>query len=227
MNERAVTMFLTKHITQENVNALAQTTNAALPGAGVVVGILGALVIRTVAAAKDYINRVDQTPIVPPDILSHLTYKQAIQFFEDKKLNGMFQEILTPSADPNNPDINRARVLAARAASVIKKCFDGDDGLLNVFYDNQIAHGEYLTVWKTYGEFMEFKARLRDLLPPAVFETMFDVVVKAVAKEGVQQVKKSKTYKQVKEMVEEHINKIVPGNFVDIDKILDQLGDII
>lgn len=226
MNERTVVNFLNKQISKERVNALAQTTNTALPGAGVVVAILGALVLRAVAAAKEYINRVDQTPIVPPDLLSHLTYTEAVRFFQQKQLKGMFKELLTPAADANNPNINRDRVLVARAASVVEKCFDGDDGLFNVFYQNQIAHGEYLAVWKTYPEFLEFKARLRDLLPPAAFQPMFDTVVKAVAKEGVQQIKKSATFDRVKELVHAHADKIVPGNIVDINKILEQLGKI-
>ena len=226
MNERSVVNFLNKQISKERVNALAQTTNAALPGAGVVVAILGALVLRAVAAAKEYINRVDQAPIVPPDLLRHLTYTEAVRLFQQKQLKGMFKELLAPAADVNNPNINRDRVLVARAASVVKKCFDGDDGLFNVFYQNQIAHGEYLTVWKTYPEFLEFKARVRDLLPPAAFQTMFDTVVKAVAKEGVQQIKKSDAFSRVKDLVKAHANKIVPDNIVDIDKILEKIGKI-
>ncbi len=226
MNERTVVNFLNKQISKERVNALAQTTNTALPGAGVVVAILGALVLRAIAAAKEYINRVDQTPIVPPDLLRHLTYTEAVRLFQQKKLKGMFEELLTPAADVNNPNINRDRVLVARAASVAKKWFDGDDALFNVFYQNQIAHGEYLTVWKTYPEFLEFKARVRDLLPPAAFQPMFDTVVKAVAKEGVKQIKESDAFSRVKELIQAHANKIVPGNIVDIDKILEQIGKI-
>lgn len=226
MNDRTVVNFLNKQITKERVNALAQTTNTALPGAGVVVAILGALVLRAVAAAKEYIHRVDQTPIVPPDLLRHLTYTQAKTFFKNSKLSGMFTELLAPAADVNNPNVNRDRVLVARAASVVKKCFDGDDGLFNVFYQNQVAHEEYLTVWKTYPEFLEFKARLRDLLPPAAFQAMFDTIVKAVAKEGVRQIKDSDAFNRVKELVQAHANKIVPGNIIDIDKIREQIGKI-
>ncbi|MCH7664191.1 MAG: hypothetical protein IH859_10035 [Chloroflexi bacterium] len=226
MNERAVTAFLNKHITQERVNALAQMTNTSLPGAGLVVSILGALVVRAISAAKEYIDKVDQTPIVPPDFLHHITYREAVNFFEEKKLDGMFKELLTPAVDESNPEINRDRVIVARAASVVKKCFEDNDRLFKVFYHNQIVHGEYLAVWKTYGEFLMFKAALRNLLPPAKFENMFKSVFTAVAKEGVEMVKKSDAYKRVKELVEEHINKIVPGNIVSIDKIIDHLGPI-
>jgi hypothetical protein len=34
-----------------------------------------------------------------------------------------------------------------------------------------------------YGEFLEFKARLRDLLPPAAFQSMLNAVLTAVADE--------------------------------------------
>jgi hypothetical protein len=226
MNERAITNFLNNNITQKRVNALAQASNAALPGSGVVVAILGALVMRAVASAKEYIDRIDQMPIVPPDILPHMTYNQAIKFFKDKNLTGMFSEVLQPAADENNPDIVRARAQAGRAATVVKKCFDSDDGLFNVFYQNQIENGEYLTVWKTYGEFLEFKASLRYMLPPAKFETMFEAILKAVAKEGVKQIKDSEAYKRVKELVKSHIDKIVPSNIADMDKVINKIGDI-
>ncbi len=55
---------------------------------------------------------------------------------------------------------------------------------------------------------------------------MFDTVVKAVAKEGVTQIKDSDAFSRVKELVQAHANKIVPGNIVDIDKILEQIGKI-
>lgn len=226
MNERVVTSFLSRHITNERVNALAQMTNAALPGAGMVVGILGGLVMRAVAAARQYIKKVDEMPIVPPDILPHMTYKRAVRFFKEKKLTNMFKELLEPAADASNPSVYRDRIRAARAASVVKKCFDKDDVLFNVFYHDQIVHGEYLTIWETYREFLEFKASLRDLLPPAKFKTMFQEVLKAVAKEGAKNIKESKTYARIKELVNEHVNKIVPGNVVDIDKIVDRLGKI-
>ena len=226
MNERLVTNFLNKHITQDLVNALAQSTNSALPGAGVVVGILGALVMRAVAAANAYIDQVDRMPIVPPEIPAMMTYSEAIQFFEEKKLTGMFSKLLKPTADQSNPDINRARVLVTRAASVVKKCFNEDGSLFKVFYHDQITHGEYLTVWETYGEFLEFNSRLRALLPPADFKPLLDAVNKAVAKEGMQQIEKSQAYQCVKQLIEEQINKVVPGNLVNLDKIIDQLGNI-
>ena len=139
MNEGAVLSFLGTNITKERINQLSASAAGLFPGAGPIAAIMGALVMRAVAAAKKYRDDIDTMPIVPPDLPLQLTYNEAVQFFKANGLTGMFSKILGPAADLNNTDIQSARVLASKAATAIKKCFDRDDALFNTVYAADIA----------------------------------------------------------------------------------------
>ena len=228
MNEGAVLSFLGTNITKERINQLSASAAGLFPGAGPIAAIMGALVMRAVAAAKKYRDDIDTMPIVPPDLPSQLTYSEAVQFFKANGLTGMFSEILGPAADLNNPDIQRARVVASKAATAIKKCFDKDDALFNTVYAADIAQANYLHIWQTYQSFLTLKSSLRHDLAPASFKPMFDAVMEAVIQEAAAQVKGSEPYKRVRVMVQERIKNVVPGLDVGplMDRMLIGLGDL-
>lgn len=224
MNERIVTDFLGKHITKERVKSLAGILP--FPGAGIVVGILGGLIVRAIAAAKEYIERIDKMPIIPPELPNILTYEEAERFLKQKQLEDTFRDLLALARNQDDPSVNDYRAKVGCAATVVKKCFDGNDGLFNVFYKDLIDKKEYRKVWETHDKFLYFKKELRRLLPPADFKTMFDTVLDAVKEEAVRQIKDSKVYEQVKGMVKNRIDEVVPGNNVDMDKVIATLGNI-
>jgi hypothetical protein len=228
MNESAVVSYLETNITEERINELSAVSAGLFPGAGPIAAIVGALVMRAVAAAKKYRDNIDNMPIVPPDLPSQLTYNDAVQFFQTKGLTGMFSEILAPAADPDNSDVLRARITASKAATAIKKCFDKDDALFNTVYAADMASGNYLHIWQTYHSFLALKASLQHDLAPASFKPMFDAVMEALTQEPAAQVKGSEPYKQVRKLVQDRIKKVVPGLDVGplMDGMLVSLGDL-
>ena len=228
MNEGSVVSFLETNITQERINKLSTATAGLFPGAGPIAAIVGALVMRAVAAAKKYREDIDNMPIVPPELPSQLTYNEAIEFFQTKGLTAKFHKILAPAADLGNPDIMKSRTIVLKAATAIKKCFDTDDNFFNAVYAQDITDGNYLRIWQTYQSFLNLKAFLQHDLAPASFKPMFDAIMEAVIKEAAKQVKGSEPYKQVREMVQTRIKNIVPGADVGplMDQMLDRLGDL-
>lgn len=216
MNQTEMVKTLNKFANKKNLDKAVALATAVNPAAGIAAAIVGAILVRGIAAADQYIENTYEAPLIPPPTPYILSFTDSMAFLEEHNLIENFRaEIdgVSPTDNPANYEDCENEIMDA--ASFMRKAVVKNDPIFNAFFFGYIKNGNLLKIWEERKRFGNFKSELKKALPPAKFTPMSQAIWEAVT---------DKT--SLKEM--QGILKDAAGEYmgdVNLDKILIVLGE--
>ncbi|MFB3922940.1 MAG: hypothetical protein ACE145_14540 [Terriglobia bacterium] len=210
-------------ITNQNVERLAGILGGMNPGAGIIAGMIGAVIVRAADNINAFIAEQWGRPIMPPEVLIPMSYDVAVRFLRTRGLAETFAPEL--SAAESEPDLWTKRKKqddVCSIASVMDLVLNHRDreSAAFGFFASQISQKNYRQIWDHWEEYLQAREELKTLLPMAQVRGVLSVAFgDNPLKTFVPDVLRAEAAKGLRETISKYIHQKL-GLEVDLDALL-------